>query len=163
MKLQTKEDMIAWLETKSEELANEMGEIQEVIDNMTESELIQADCDTSPLWEEHDRIEAKRSILLELLEKIERDTEPLDAYQERLKRWFGNDLNIRTEVEEIHSNYGQKVFLVYHNERLNLMRLFLSIDGISVEISQDAVMPCSDPATYLTSGALLKELVKSIS
>lgn len=72
MKLRTKEDIIAWLEVMSEELANEIGELQDKIDDLTEGELIQADCDTTPLWEDHDRAEAKRSILLELLEKIDR-------------------------------------------------------------------------------------------
>jgi len=72
MKLQTKEEIVAWLEMKSEELTNEIGELQDKIDELTEGELIQADCDTTPLWEDHDRADAKQSILLELLCKIDR-------------------------------------------------------------------------------------------
>lgn len=74
-KLKTKEEIVSWINGRCESLQEEIDCIEEKINGLDQGELIQAEEDTTSMWEDYDRYNAKHEVLLEL--KYQIDSEKL--------------------------------------------------------------------------------------
>lgn len=79
---------------------------------------------------------------------------------EQLLAWFGPDLNTQTNVTTLYTNNRQRLFLVYYDDYVHLIRI--NEDNGKPTIRQNKIMSCSNLATFINNASMFQTMLGPI-